>query len=61
VQALRAAIGKKDLAQFTQAFDALTQACNACHQATNFGFNVVTTPTGNAFLNQEFAPPPSGP
>jgi len=36
------------------------QACNGCHQATNFGFNVVTTPTGNAFLNQEFAPLAAG-
>jgi hypothetical protein len=60
VQALRAAIDKKDFAQFTEAFDALTQACNGCHQATNFGFNVVTTPTGNAFLNQDFAPLAAG-
>ena len=42
----------------SQAYDALTKACNSCHQATNFGFNVVTRPTGNTFLHQNFAPPP---
>ena len=42
--------------EFAPAFDSLTAACNSCHQATNFGFNVVTRPAGNAFLNQEFSP-----
>ena len=58
LKVLRDAIGKKDLGGFTQAFDALTKACNSCHQATNFGFYVVTRPTGNSFLHQNFAPPP---
>jgi len=60
VKALRAAIDKKNIAAFTAAFDSLTAACNSCHQATNFGFNVVTRPSGNAFLNQDFAPVPEG-
>jgi hypothetical protein len=60
LEALRAAIGKEDVLEFTKAFDSLTAACNSCHQATNFGFNVVTRPTGSSFLNQDFAPPRKG-
>ena len=56
VGALRTAIAAKDAAQFTAAFDALTEACNDCHRSANFGFNVVTRPTGSSFLNQDFAP-----
>jgi len=54
--ALRAAIDKKNAGAFTEAFDSLTDACNACHRATGHGFNVITRPKGNAFLNQDFAP-----
>lgn len=35
----------QDSERFTKAFDALTEGCNSCHQATKFGFNVVTRPT----------------
>lgn len=49
------AIAKKDRGPFTGAYDALTEGCNACHQATNFGFNVVKRPTANTFSNQSFA------
>jgi hypothetical protein len=53
----REAIDAKDPHAFGEAFDALTGACNACHQATNFGFNVVRRPPDDAwFGNQEFAP-----
>jgi len=39
------------------ACDALTAACNGCHQATNFGFNVVRQPQDATwFGNQDFAP-----
>ena len=48
------AISAKDSRQFVAAFDALTGACNACHQAVNFGFNVVTRPTANPYTNQKF-------
>ena len=57
LQALRSAVAGRDGAAFTQAFDALTAACNACHQTTEFGYNVVTRPSGNPFTNQNFAPP----
>jgi hypothetical protein len=53
---LRDAVEKKDAARFEQAFDAVTTACNNCHKATNFGFNVVQRPTTNPYSNQVFAP-----
>ncbi len=53
---LRSAIAAKDDARFSQAYDALTGACNACHQATRFGFNVVIRPTTNPYSNQRFEP-----
>ena len=54
VEGLRAAIQKKDGQAFIPAFDALTQACNNCHQATNFGFNIVQRPATNPYPNQVF-------
>jgi hypothetical protein len=52
------AIEKQDPAGFVGAYDALTDGCNRCHQATNFGFNVVQRPTSNPYSNQVFAPQP---
>lgn len=52
---LRDAVMKKDRTKFEQTFDGLTKACNDCHQATNFGFNVVQRPTANPYSNQAFA------
>jgi hypothetical protein len=54
---LEEAIKAQDQARFTQAFDAMTEGCNACHRAANFGFNVVTRPTSNPYSNQAFQPP----
>jgi hypothetical protein len=51
---LKAAVEKKDSAAFGPAFDGLTTACNSCHEATNFGFNIVQTPTANPYPNQQF-------
>jgi hypothetical protein len=53
---LEEAVGAKDRDRFTRAFDDLTKACNGCHQATNFGFNVVVRPKDNPYVNQVFAP-----
>jgi len=53
---LRGAIDARDKRRFEGAFDALTAACNACHQATRFGFNVVQRPTANPYTNQRFEP-----
>jgi hypothetical protein len=54
---LRTAIEARDGAGFERAYDTLTTSCNGCHQATNFGFNVVTRPSANGFPNQDFALP----
>ena len=51
------AVEKGDGEGFVRAYDALTDGCNRCHQATNFGFNVVQRPTSNPYSNQSFAPP----
>jgi hypothetical protein len=54
---LEKAIGARDGSGFSQAFDTLTDACNSCHRATNFGFNVVTRPSANPYVNQTFESP----
>jgi len=54
LEQLNAAISSKKVATFQKAFKTLTNACNACHQATDFGFNVVVVPTGNPYTNQRF-------
>ena len=54
---LEKTISARDKTGFTQTFDVLTGACNACHRATNFGFNVVTRPTANPYVNQTFESP----
>jgi hypothetical protein len=54
---LRAAIQAQDQDAFVKAFDTVTAGCNSCHQATNFGFNVVRRPADRSwFSNQDFAP-----
>lgn len=52
----RQAIEAKDGPAFAAAYVHVTEGCNACHQATNFGFNVVKRPDVNTFANQSFAP-----
>ena len=49
-------IGAKDSSRFVAGFDELTNACNACHESTKFGFNVVRRPSQNPYTNQAFAP-----
>jgi hypothetical protein len=48
------AIKDKNLQTFVKNYDNLTAACNACHQATEFGFNRVSRPNFNPFANQSF-------
>lgn len=54
---LEKAVGAHDQAAFGAGFDRLTDACNSCHKATNFGFNVVARPASNPYPNQTFEPP----
>jgi hypothetical protein len=52
---VRNAIDRRNPQAFVVAYDALTAGCNACHQAANFGFNVVRRPSGESwFGNQQF-------
>jgi hypothetical protein len=56
LRSTRVAIDARDPRAFVAAFDTLTAACNSCHQATNFGINVVRRPQDAAwFGNQDFA------
>jgi hypothetical protein len=48
------AIKAQDSKAFRAGYDSLTQGCNACHQANDFGFNVIQLPNHNPFSNQAF-------
>ena len=50
------AIADRDRAKFARAYDRLTQACNACHQASELGFISIQRPTMPPFSNQSYAP-----
>ena len=53
---VKKAIDAKDGTKFAAAFDRLTAACNACHQASNHGFIVMQRPTSSPYTNQSFTP-----
>ncbi len=50
------AVNEKDFSAFAIGYDSLTAACNACHQMTDFAFNIVTKPEFNPFPSQQFHP-----
>jgi len=50
------AINAKDRTRFNAAYDKLTEACNACHQAASRPFIVVQRPLTSPYPNQSFAP-----
>jgi hypothetical protein len=58
LDAVKSAVDARSSAKFGVEFDKLTQACNACHRATHFGFIQVQVPTASPFSNQSFVPPP---
>jgi hypothetical protein len=47
-------IKQKDPVRFNSSFTLLTKTCNSCHQAAEFGFNVVKIPDAPPFSNQDF-------
>ena len=53
---LSKAIEKGDRREFEKAFDVVTDACNACHQATDHPYLVLQRPKANPYSNQIFAP-----
>jgi hypothetical protein len=58
LEAVKSAVDARSSAKFGAEFDKLTQACNACHRATHFGFITVQVPTASPFSNQSFLPQP---
>jgi hypothetical protein len=56
LQLIGDAIETKDSTRFAKAFNELTAACNACHQAIGRGFIVIQVPTASPFSNQSFSP-----
>ena len=57
IEAIEAAIEKKDGAAFDTAYRQLTDGCNACHQSAKVGMIVIQVPQGpSPFLNQDLAP-----
>ncbi len=54
VEGLRAAIRRKTHRGSKRRSTRSPTACNNCHQATNFGFNVVQRPATNPYPNQVF-------
>jgi hypothetical protein len=57
IEALRSSIERRDLVEFTAAYDSLTEGCNGCHRAAAFSFNVVERPSANPYSNQRFQLP----
>ena len=51
---LHKAIESKNAAGFAKAYDDLTLACNACHQATNHSVVVIRAPTDASLSDQDF-------
>jgi len=56
IEELDEIVTAKDPKRFVAGFDELTKACNACHEVTHFGFNVVQRPSQNPYTNQVFQP-----
>jgi archaellum component FlaC len=48
------AIKEQNIQTFKAGFQSLTNACNNCHRAINFQFNVITVPTAPPVTNQDF-------
>jgi hypothetical protein len=52
---LDTAIKQRDPQKFAEAFDRLTQGCNACHAAADHPYVVIKAPDASAFPNQDFS------
>lgn len=52
--ALSEAIKHGDSARFTPAYQALTEACNLCHQSADRGMIVIQVPQSSPFPDQDF-------
>jgi hypothetical protein len=54
IDSINQAIGNKNLNQFKSGFQLLTNSCNSCHSANNFGFNIIIIPGSPPVYNQNF-------
>jgi hypothetical protein len=54
IDSLKNIIKENNLEKFKSAYKNLTNTCNECHKANNFGFNVITVPSQLPVSNQEF-------
>jgi hypothetical protein len=54
LDSMNSAIAHKSPLEFEKNYNLLTATCNKCHQATEFGFNVVKIPDQPVFSNQSF-------
>lgn len=54
MDSLSNSIAQKNKEMFQRNYTNLTNSCNTCHQATNFGYNVVIIPKNPPFSNQDF-------
>ena len=54
---ISAAIEAKDSVRFIKGYNALTAACNACHEGFGRGFIVIQVPTASPFSDRSFARP----
>lgn len=51
---INSAIKQQSLPRFESSYASLTEACNDCHRAADFEFNVVKIPDTLPFSNQDF-------
>jgi hypothetical protein len=58
LDSMEVAVNHEDTIDFRKKFTVLTETCNKCHQAVDFGFNVVTIPNALPVTNQDFTPKP---
>ena len=56
LQDLEEAVTDKDSALFMQAYDSLTEGCNACHSNHDYGFIAIQRPTAPAWTNVRYHP-----
>jgi hypothetical protein len=50
------AIKAADAVKFNEAYEQLTETCNACHQSTDHGLVVIRVPKVSPYPDQEFRP-----
>ncbi len=56
LDSINKSIQQKDLTQFKSSFTLLTNTCNNCHKAVDFGFIQIKIPETSPFPNQDFKP-----